>query len=108
MREPQNLNLLRGKACPVKKNDCDTVRESEANYLSPVVASMSCSLQPAALHIAPAARLRGFCLYDSALGELICEDDGDSLARALTQSQIILKVAHQSGMNCLGVCQMLI
>jgi hypothetical protein len=31
---------------------------------------------PAALHIAPAARLREFCLYDFALGELLCEEDG--------------------------------
>jgi hypothetical protein len=30
--------------------------------MSPVGASMYCSPQPAALHIAPAARLRGFCL----------------------------------------------
>jgi len=36
--------------------------------VSPVVASMYCSPHPAALHIAPAARLRGFCLYDSAPG----------------------------------------
>jgi len=28
--------------------------------MSPVVASMYCSPHPAALHIAPAARLRGF------------------------------------------------
>ena len=32
------------------------------DYVSPVGASMYCSPQPAALHIAPAARLRGFCL----------------------------------------------
>ena len=38
--------------------------------VSLVVASMSCSPQPAALHIAPAARLPKFCLYDSAPGEL--------------------------------------
>ena len=44
--------------------------ESEADYMSPVVASISCSPHPAALHIAPAARLRGFCLYDFARGEL--------------------------------------
>jgi hypothetical protein len=30
------------------------------DYVSPVVASMYCSPHPAALHIAPAARLRGF------------------------------------------------
>jgi hypothetical protein len=47
-------------------------RESEADYMSPVVASMSCSPQPAALHIAPAARLWEFCLYDFAHGELLC------------------------------------
>jgi hypothetical protein len=52
-------------------------RKSEADYMSPGGASMSCSPQPAALHIAPAARLRGFCLYDSAPGELLCEGDGD-------------------------------
>jgi hypothetical protein len=51
------------------------VRESEADYVSPVGASMSCSPQPAALHIAPAARLRGFCLYDFAHGELLYKDD---------------------------------
>ena len=45
------------------------MRESEANYVSPVGASMSCSPQPAALHIAPAVRLREFCLYDFARGE---------------------------------------
>jgi len=43
---------------------------------SPVVASIYCSPHPAVLQIAPAARLRGFCLYDSAPGELLCEDDG--------------------------------
>ncbi len=37
------------------------------DYMSPVGTSMYCSPHPAALHIAPAARLRGFCLYDSAL-----------------------------------------
>jgi hypothetical protein len=46
-------------------------RESEADYVSPVGASMYCSPHPAVLHIAPAARLRGFCLYDSAHGEII-------------------------------------
>jgi hypothetical protein len=35
-------------------------RESEADYVSPVVASMYCSPHPAPLHIAPAARLRVF------------------------------------------------
>jgi hypothetical protein len=45
--------------------------------VSPAVASMYCSPHPAALHIAPAARLRGCCLYDFAPGELLCEDDGD-------------------------------
>ena len=39
--------------------------------MSPVGASMYCSPHPAALHIAPAARLREFCLYDSALGSFI-------------------------------------
>ena len=39
--------------------------------MSPVVASMYCSPHPAALHIAPAARLREFCLYDFAHGEII-------------------------------------
>jgi hypothetical protein len=39
--------------------------------MSPVGASMYCSPHPAALHIAPAARLREFCLYDSAHGEFI-------------------------------------
>ena len=42
--------------------------------VSPVVASIYCSPHPAALQIAPAARLRGFCLYDSAPGELLCEE----------------------------------
>jgi hypothetical protein len=31
------------------------------DYMSPVVASMYCSPHPAALHIAPAVRLREFC-----------------------------------------------
>jgi hypothetical protein len=35
---------------------------SEADCVSPVVASMYCSPHPAALHIARAARLREFCL----------------------------------------------
>jgi hypothetical protein len=39
--------------------------------MSPAGASMYCSPHPAALHIAPAARLRGFCLYDSASGSFI-------------------------------------
>jgi len=37
----------------------------------PVVASIYCSPHPAALQIAPAARLREFCLYDSAPGKII-------------------------------------
>jgi hypothetical protein len=40
-------------------------RESEADYVSPVVASIYCSPYSAALQIAPAARLREFCMYDS-------------------------------------------
>ncbi len=49
------------------------VRESEADYMSPVVASIYCSPHRSALQIAPAARLRGFCLYDSAHGEFLHE-----------------------------------
>jgi hypothetical protein len=49
-------------------------RESRLDCMSPVVASMYCSPHPAALHIAPAARLRGFCLYDSAPGDLFRAD----------------------------------
>ncbi len=52
--------------------------------VSPVAASMYCSPHPAALHIAPAARLRGFCLYDSAPGELFMADCELRLARADT------------------------
>lgn len=50
-------------------------RESEADYVSPGGASISCSPQPAALHIAPAARLRVFCLHDFARGEFLYKDD---------------------------------
>jgi hypothetical protein len=42
--------------------------------MSPVVASMYCSPHPPALHIAPAARLREFCLYDFAPGVLFVAD----------------------------------
>jgi hypothetical protein len=41
------------------------------HYVSPCGASIYCSPHPAALQIAPAARLRGFCLYDFAHGEII-------------------------------------
>jgi hypothetical protein len=37
-------------------------RESRFNDMSPVVASMYCSPHPAALNIAPAARLRESCV----------------------------------------------
>ena len=50
--------------------------------MSPVGASMSCSPQPAALHIAPAARLREFCLYDFAHGELLCEVEARGIGGA--------------------------
>jgi len=43
--------------------------------MPPGGASIYCSPHPAALQIAPAARLRGFCLYDSARGELLYKDD---------------------------------
>ena len=39
--------------------------------MSLVGASMYCSPHPAALHIAPAAQLHGFYLYDSAPGSFI-------------------------------------
>ena len=52
-----------------------TVRVNQGrDGVSPVVASMYCSPQPAALHIAPAARLREFCHYDSAPGEVFMAD----------------------------------
>ena len=35
-----------------------------------IIQAMYCSPHPPALHIAPAARLRGVCLYDFAHGEL--------------------------------------
>jgi hypothetical protein len=43
--------------------------------MSPVVVSMYYSPHPAAFHIAHAAWLREFCLYDFAPGELLCKDD---------------------------------
>jgi hypothetical protein len=57
--------------------------------MSPVVASMSCSPHPAALHIAPAARLRGFCHYDFAPGELLCEQKD-----ALAATELISRQMH--------------
>jgi hypothetical protein len=41
---------------------------------------MYCSPHPTALHIAPAARLREFCLYDFAPGELLWKDDAELTA----------------------------
>jgi len=60
--------------------------------VSPVVASMYCSPHPAVLHIAPAARLREFCLYDSAPGELICEDDCQFIGRDGVYARIVYSI----------------
>jgi hypothetical protein len=63
---------IRPAKCPqMSAVACGRAREAEADCVSPVVASIYCSPRPAALQIAPAARLRGFCLYDSAPGEII-------------------------------------
>jgi hypothetical protein len=56
---PQNVRKQSAVALAPRVNQ-------RRDYVSPVVASMYCSPHPAALHIAPAARLREFCLYDSA------------------------------------------
>jgi len=56
---------------------------------------MYCSPHPAVLHIAPAARLREFCLYDSAPGELLYEDGGqftDSRVEVVRGSFFLLRV----------------
>jgi len=56
--------------------DCAVrARESGFDGMSPVGASIYCSPHPAALQIAPAARLRGFCLCDSAHGEFLYKGD---------------------------------
>jgi hypothetical protein len=67
--------------CPVRIR-VEAVRVNQGrDGVSPVVASMYCSPHPAALHIARAARLREFCLYDSALGEWLAEREAAQGAR---------------------------
>ena len=59
--------------------------------MSPVVASIYCSPHPAPLQIAPAARLREFCLYDLAPGELLWKDVADlCLARTERRFAVLL------------------
>jgi len=61
MRELQNLNLLRGKACPEKRMTAiPCARGSEADYVSPVGASIYCSPHPAALQIDPPSSFGNF------------------------------------------------
>jgi len=67
LRMPQT-DFRRSSARIVRSHSavaCGRARESGLDGVSPVCASMYCSPDPAALHIAPAARLREFCLYDS-------------------------------------------
>jgi len=71
---PRTGNANRRELSAASPQSRGVVRVNQRrDCMSPVVASMSCSPHPAALHIAPAARLREFCLYDSALGDLFCE-----------------------------------
>jgi hypothetical protein len=70
IRDLARTQTVREQATATSANHPQTVRSrveavrvnQRRDCMSPVVASMYCSPQPAALHIAPAARLRGFCL----------------------------------------------
>ena len=57
-----------------------------------------------ALHIAPAARLREFCLYDSALGSIFTAKNANSSAHQ-KRSKVIPRLSSNDDRSSLGIVQ---